>query len=370
MSGSAHASGETASLHVEGGVLRLSGRLDAAGAASLWHQGLAAAGQKSGLRIDASSVSYCDGAGLALLYELSRKGGGKVENLKPDFQKLLDQFSSSALDQPSGKKPRPDSIIERIGRWGTSFFGDLYEQVQFIGRMAVIALRALRHPGGIRWGDVWIIFEKVGVNAVGIVGLIGFLMGMIIAFQSAMPLKQYGADLFVINLVALAMLRELGPIMTAIVLAGRSGSAFAAELGTMKINEELNALKTMGLDDARFLVAPRMIAGIFATPLLTIYANLLGIFGGFFVMMTMGFPFETLYRQMVSQVELRDVFSGLVKAFVFGILVAGIGCLRGLQTQSGATAVGDSTTRAVVSGIILIVLCDALFAVLFYALNF
>ena len=357
-----------ASLKEDNGVVSLGGRLDAQGTAKLWNDARRI-GEKGNVRVDAKDVTYCDGTGVALLFELIRKDGGQVENLDPKFEQLLDQFSPKDFDKKGEKKKRM-SNVEIIGRWGVDFATDLYEQVQFLGRIVTVCVSAIWSPRSIRWRDMWVVLEKAGVNAVGLVGMIGFLMGLIMAFSSAMPLKDFGADIFVVNLVALAIFRELGPIMTAIVLSGRSGSAFAAEIGTMKVNEELNALKTMGLDDARFLVAPRVLAGIIATPVLTVYANLMGVAGGFFVMMAMGYPFQALYRQMISAVGIHDFMSGLVKACVFGILVAGIGCLRGLQTKSGATAVGDSTTRAVVSGIVLIVLSDAIFAVLFYALDF
>jgi len=183
-------------------------------------------------------------------------------------------------------------------------------------------------------------------------------------------LREFGVDIFVVNLVALAMLRELGPIMTAIVLAGRSGSAFAAEIGTMKINEEVNALLTMGLDPDRFLVVPRVIAALIATPVLTIFANAVGILGGISVVLSLGYPWAAVMNQLYSAVTPSDVISGMIKAVVFGLLVASVGCLRGLQTKNGALAVGESTTRAVVSGIFLIILTDALFAVAFYILDF
>jgi phospholipid/cholesterol/gamma-HCH transport system permease protein len=216
---------------------------------------------------------------------------------------------------------------------------------------------------------MWLIAQTAGVNALVVTGMVSFLTGVIMAFQAAVPLRQFGVDIFVVNLVALALLRELGPIMTAVVFAGRSGSAFAAEIGTMKVNEELNALQTMGLDPVRFLVVPRVLAGFLVTPILTIYANLLGVAGGFFVMMLQGFPFAALWNQLLTAVTVHDVLSGLIKSFVFGVLVAGIGCLRGLQTGTGAEAVGVSTTRAVVSGIFLVVVVDAIFAVIFYVIK-
>jgi phospholipid/cholesterol/gamma-HCH transport system permease protein len=202
------------------------------------------------------------------------------------------------------------------------------------------------------------------------VALISFLMGMIMAFQSAMPMRQFGVDIFVVNLVALAITRELGPLMTAVVLAGRSGSAFAAEIGTMKVNEEVAALSTMGLDPVRFLAVPRVLAGIVVTPVLTVYSMVFGIAGGFFVMMMLGFPLATLTNQLAGSLTSQDVVAGLIKSFFFGAVVAGVGCMRGLQTGAGASAVGDSTTRSVVTGIFFIVVIDAIFAVVYYQLKF
>jgi phospholipid/cholesterol/gamma-HCH transport system permease protein len=194
-------------------------------------------------------------------------------------------------------------------------------------------------------------------------------MGLIMAFQAAIPLGQFGAQVFVANLIGLAVLRELGPLMTAIVLAGRSGSAFAAELGTMKIREELDALRTMGLEPVRFLVVPRVLAAVFMTPLLTVFANLVGVMGGSVVLLSLGFPLITFFNQVQSAVTYTDLIGGLVKSFAFGILVGAIGCLRGLQTTTGPTAVGESTTRAVVSGIVLIVVADGIFSVVYYYLG-
>jgi phospholipid/cholesterol/gamma-HCH transport system permease protein len=166
------------------------------------------------------------------------------------------------------------------------------------------------------------------------------------------------------------MLRELGVIMTAIVLAGRSGSAFAAEIGTMKVNEEINALRTMGLDPARFLVLPRVLAGMCAMPLLTIYANVVGILGGLIVVTTFGHTWSAVWTQLLGSATVSDVATGMIKSVFFGFLVSSIGCLRGLQTQAGALAVGVSTTRAVVASIILIIFTDMIFAVVFYAIGF
>jgi len=352
----------------EGGVrLVLSGRLDADAVADIWNEALGAA--KGKVTVDASAVEYCDGAGSALLCELRRRAGGQITGLRPEIARIFELFEGD--EEPEDRPTKQvDSPIEAIGRYGAEFFQDLRDQVAFLGEMVVVFCTFRGGTQRLRWNDVWITFERAGVQALVVVGMISFLTGLIMAFQAAPPLRQFGVDLFVVNLVALAMLRELGPIMTAIVLAGRSGSAFAAEIGTMKVNEEINALNTMGLDPVRFLVAPRVLAGILVTPFLIIYSDLMGVAGGFVVMLMRGFPAAALWQQLTSAVGVHDVMAGLIKGFVFGALVAGIGCLRGLQTKEGASSVGLSTTSSVVSSIFLIVVVDAIFAVVYYVIGF
>ncbi len=221
----------------------------------------------------------------------------------------------------------------------------------------------------MRWKDVWYTCEQVGVNALPIVALISFLLGIILAFQAAVPMRQFGAELFVADLVGLSILRELGPLMTAILLAGRSGAAFAAEIGTMKVNEELNALTTMGLDPVRFLVVTRILAALLMMPLLTLFADLIGILGGAITMITFNIPIVSFLHEVDSLVDVKDLLAGLAKAPVFAVLIAGVGCLRGLQTQTGASAVGISATRAVVSSIVLLVVVDGMYAFVYYLLD-
>jgi phospholipid/cholesterol/gamma-HCH transport system permease protein len=201
------------------------------------------------------------------------------------------------------------------------------------------------------------------------VALISFIVGLVMAFQSAIPMKMFGAEIYVANLIGLAMVRELGPLMTAIVLAGRSASAFAAEIGTMKINEEIDALTIMGLEPVRFLILPRVIASTFMTPLLTVFAILVGILGGAVVILSMGHPFSAYYNQVVGFVSWGDFVGGMIKCFVFGVLIAATGCIRGYQTRQGPSAVGEAATRAVVSSIILIAVFDGIFSIIYYVLD-
>ena len=260
-------------------------------------------------------------------------------------------------------------MIEEIGRGTAAIWRDIVQLLTFVGELTAALVFAVLKPHTVRWKDVWRVCERVGADALPIVALISFLLGMILAFQSAVPMKRFGAEIFVADLIGLSMLRELGPLMTAILLAGRSGAAFAAEIGTMRVNQEVDALVTMGLDPVRFLVTPRIIAALLMTPLLVLFSMLIGLVGGAITMTSFSIPFVTFMKEVDSAVSINDFLAGFVKSFVFAILIAGIGCLRGLQTAAGASAVGESATKAVVSGIILLVVVDGLFAVAFYILE-
>jgi phospholipid/cholesterol/gamma-HCH transport system permease protein len=354
--------------------LALSGRLDATTLPELWDavRRAAAEAPRAPLVIDASGVEYCDGAGAALFVDLLRRPReGKVEvaNLRPAFVALLKQFDPEVLARDLDPPPPRRPAVEEIGFAAYGMWRDIRTQVGFIGETVSALAFAARNPRSVRWKDVWRICEQVGADALPIVALISFLLGMILAFQSAVPMKRFGAEIFVADLIGLSMLRELGPLMTAILLAGRSGAAFAAEIGTMRVNQEVDALTTMGLSPVRFLVTPRIIAAVLMTPLLVLFSDLVGMVGGALTMQTFSIPIVTFLKEIDSAVSMTDFLAGFVKSFVFAVLVAGVGCLRGLQTRAGASAVGDAATRAVVTGIILLVVVDGLFAVAYYLLD-
>jgi phospholipid/cholesterol/gamma-HCH transport system permease protein len=356
-------------------VLSIIGSLDSSTTGLAWRDALQLINRSKPKRliVDASRLTYCDGAGAALLLELrrrqvERRDRYEIQSLDPAYQALLDLYSHWDAQRPEPCAPA-ESPVEHIGRATVAIWHDIVVLIVFVGQLCEALARAVRHPGLVRWKDALVTAELAGVNALPIISLLGFLLGLIMAFQSAIPMRQFGADIYVANLIGLSMLRELGPLLTAIILAGRSGSAFAAELGTMKVSEELDALTTMGLEPVGFLVVPRVIAAVAMTPLLAIFAGLLGLIGGAVVMLSLGFPLVTYVIQVKSAVTVGDMVGGLAKSFVFGIVVAAIGCLRGLQTKSGASAVGESTTRAVVSGLVLITVVDGIFAVIFYYLG-
>jgi len=356
-------------------IFSINGALDTTTTGQAWRDSLQLLSQHHPKRlvIDASQLTYCDGAGAALLLELrrrqqSRRQAYEIQSLDPAYHALLELYERAETDRGEPLAPS-ESAVQQIGRATAAIWQDVVVLIAFVGQLSAALTRAARHPRLVRWKDALLTAELAGVNALPIICLLGFLLGLIMAFQSAIPMRQFGAEIYVANLIGLSMVRELGPLLTAIILAGRSGSAFAAELGTMKVGEELDALTTMGLEPVRFLVVPRVIAAVAMTPLLSVFAAMLGLIGGAVVMLSLGFPLVTYIIQIKSAVAVGDLIGGIGKSFAFGIVVAAIGCQRGLQTKSGAGAVGESTTRAVVSGLVLITVVDGIFAVIFYCLG-
>jgi phospholipid/cholesterol/gamma-HCH transport system permease protein len=374
-----HELNKSASVQAVGGdgalTLRVSGWLDAHTVADVWSQAREAVRRQKPRRIiiEAGQIQYCDGAGIAMFVDLRRQQGAtatvEIRDFPATYQPLLELFDPAEFKEVRHARPEPVHLPQQVGEVTVHLWRDLAALVRFVGELAAALASAALHPRSIRWRDALLAAENAGVNALPIVALISFLIGLIMAFQSAIPMRQFGAEIFVADLVALSMLRELGPLMTAIIMAGRSGSAFAAEIGTMKVNEEINALTTMGLDPVRFLVVTRVLAAVFMMPLLTLFSNLMGLVGGSVVLLSLDYPLVTYMQEVQAAVDLTDLLGGLFKSVVFAVLVGGVGCLRGLQTRTGASAVGLSTTSAVVSGIVLVVIADGVFSVVFYYLG-
>jgi phospholipid/cholesterol/gamma-HCH transport system permease protein len=292
-----------------------------------------------------------------------------VSGLSPELGKAFHSFTAKDYDDfHSPIRKKCHSLPNEVGDVLAQVLADLREQVVFLGEVVASLPATLINPKKMRWPEVWRIFEQAGANAVPIISLISFLVGLIIAFETSQPLAQFGAQIYVVNMIGLVMVRELGPLLAAIIFAGRSGSAFASEIGTMKVNEELNALQTLGLNPVKFLVIQRITAGFLLAPLLAFYATFMGILGGVLVTVGLGFPLSLVLHQLAASVHLSDVALDASKGLVFGVIVAAVGCLRGLQTRQGPSAVGVSTTRAVVTSILLIVIADAIFSVLYYVL--
>ena len=260
-------------------------------------------------------------------------------------------------------------LFSSVGRGTVEFFRDLNGSMAFVGETCACALSAIVHPRQFRFGDAALAFQRAAFDGLPISIGIGFLLGVILAFQSASALQMFGVEVYVADLLAIGLFRELGPIITAIVLAGRSGSAFAAEIGTMKVNEELDALATMGLPPVRFLVLPRVVAATLAMPVLTIFAEIAGLVGGAIVLSIMNVPTTVFWNHVSDTSTVFMISLGLAKGAFFGLLVGLIGCCAGMKTKSTADGVGVAATSAVVGGIVAIAVSDGILAVLCYVWN-
>ena len=292
--------------------------------------------------------------------------GFHVINSTDKIKGLLSILHFDSLDEKMslGKK-RSSGVFIRIGEATFRHVSDLRYAISFIGSIVISLVHTCLHPRSLRSEDTIRYMQSVGVDGLPIVALISFLMGLIMAFMSSVQLEQFGANIYVASLVSLAMTRELGPIMTAIIVAGRSGSAFAAEIGTMKISEEVDALFTMGFNPVRFLVVPKLVAAAIMVPILTLFSDLFAIMGGLLVgVFMLDLTAGAYMSQTMKTLELFDVFWGVFKGGVFGVLITWIGCFRGFQVRGGAASVGKATTSAVVSSIFLIILCNSMFSVI------
>nr|WP_321256312.1 ABC transporter permease [uncultured Pseudodesulfovibrio sp.] len=357
-------------------VIALTGRLDAPGIANIWDRAVQAGNSTNftSIEVGMADVTYIDGAGVALLLKIKELAAQKeaqltLKNLREEDRKLINLTWDSSFPARETKKQNRRDIPSAIGEAIGEVWSGIRELIAFVGESTALLTEALLHPSQVRWKNVLLSCINVGVESLFIITLIGFLMGLIMSFQSAISLQRFGGEIFVPNMLGLVMFREMGPLVTSILLAARSGSAFAAEIGTMKINEELDALTTMGLSPMRFLVVPKIIATMLVVPLMIMFFNLASLVGGAIVMLSMGYPLVTFTSRVFSYLDYGDFWSGMGKGLVFSFLVAGVGCLRGIQTRSGASAVGLSTTSAVVSGIILIAFADGIFAMAFYYLG-
>jgi phospholipid/cholesterol/gamma-HCH transport system permease protein len=351
----------------QGRVLAFSGRLDAQAAATLWPAMTRALADKP-KAIDLTDVESMDSAGAILV--LRAGDAVAIEGGSADVLAVLERNRAALKAAPAPvEAPRDFAPI-------TAFGGAVYGGVQaalsgiiFAGEALVAAFRVMFRPKLFRGAEFLRHLDEIGLRAFPLTLLLGFLIGLILAYQSSIPLKRFGAEIFVPNLVGISLLRELGPLLAGVVLAGRTGSAFAAELGTMTVNEEVNALRIMGIDPMVMLVLPRILAGILVMPVLTLVMNLAGLTGMTVVMQSLGFPWSAVSNQLQQWLALGDLMGGLFKSCCFGLVIAAIGCRAGLSAGLGPRAVGDAATAAVVGGIVAIVAMDGVFAILFFRLG-
>lgn len=319
-------------------------------------------------KIDISAVERVDTVGAWIVYKLSRDHGAEITGAGDHARQLILQvtIADDPVKTRHDYESRLRQTLERIGTSTLESLSGLRGLLAFFGGLLIATGSVTRHPGRLRFNAVVQRFETVGVSALGIIGLMSFLIGIVIAQQGAVQLRQFGAEVFTINLVGRITTRELGVLMTAIMVAGRSGSAFAAQLGSMKLAEEVDAMRTIGVPPMEALVLPRVLATTLLMPLLGFYSTFLMIVGGgLLCWVGLGIPPETFVLRMREVVPMIDLWVGLIKAPVFGMIIGLAGCYQGMQVRGNNEEVGNRTTTAVVQAIFLVIVLDAFFAVFF-----
>jgi phospholipid/cholesterol/gamma-HCH transport system permease protein len=352
--------------------VHLHGAMDHSSAPGLIHRLGAEFDPPSGapVVVDLRRVPYMDEFGVLVVLELKkmttdRRGHFRVVGADGKVKETLFLVGFESLGKKVERNENRQPPMARLGEATIDKFSEFKYMIFFLGSLCVALCQVFIHPRSLRTGDLFLNMQRAGVNALPIVGLISFLLGLIMAFMSSAQLQQFGAGVYVASLVSLAMTRELGPIMTAIIVAGRSGAAFAAEIGSMKVSEEIDALTTMGFDPVRFLAVPKVLAAALMVPVLTLFSDVFAMAGGLIVgIFMLDLSGGAYITQTINTLTLFDVFWGVGKSFVFAFLIAWIGCLKGFQVRGGAAAVGEAATSAVVSGIFTIIVADSLFAVI------
>jgi phospholipid/cholesterol/gamma-HCH transport system permease protein len=337
-----------------------------------WRE-LVAGARPSAVRLRADGVSQWDTSLVVFVGEAlgwCREAGVPcdVSPLPGKMTLLAGQFDAATREE--GRSEHSQSLVVEVGLSTRHAWKQVRELLHFVGDCSMDSVEFLTGQIGFRWNDCLAEMQKCGAMALPIVSLISFLVGVTLAYSGSIVLRRFGANIWVADLIGVAMTREMGALMAAVVLCGRTGAAFAAEIGSMKANEEIDALETLGISPVRFLVMPRVIALGLMMPLLAMYANCLGILGGMAVGYgTLDIPPTAYWVEMMTIVDIPDVAVGMIKAVAFGLIVGLSGCLRGMQSKRNAAGVGHAATSAVVTGILLIVVADAIFAVLFHAVG-
>jgi len=322
------------------------------------------------LVVDGSAMSALDTSGAWLLQRTIRtleKGGRKVglQGLRSEFNSLL-QLVASREVAAQASAVRPPGVLASLGQRVWSDALGMAGYLSFVGESVTVLVRSLAQPRRLRWRPILHNMQSAGVAALPITGLLSFLLGIVIAYQGADQLQRFGANIFIADLVGLAMLRELSPLLTAIIIAGRSGSAYTAQIGTMKVTEEIDALRTIGVAPQELLVLPKVLALIFVLPLLTVYTDVTGVLGGMIMARSkLDVSFGAFLDRLDEAISLSSYVTGIAKAPVFAMIIALVGCYRGFQVSGSAESVGQQTTMSVVQSIFLVIVTDALFSVVF-----
>jgi len=325
--------------------------------------------------IDAAGISALDTSGAWLLHRTARMLAAqgravRIDGLRPEFDSLLQLIASRRVAPEAAVPPAPPGVLASVGRKAWADVLNVTGFLAFAGESFTALLRSILQPRRIRWRAILHNIESAGFEALPITGLLSFLMGIVIAYQGADQLQRFGANIFVADLVGIAMLRELSPLLTAIIVAGRSGSAYTAQIGTMKVTEEIDALRTVGVGPQELLVLPKMLALIVALPLLTVYTDVTGVLGGMLMARSqLGISFEVFFERLDAAIEMSTYLTGLCKAPIFAMIIALVGCYRGFETAGGADSVGRQTTISVVQSIFLVIVTDAVFSIVFNLLD-
>jgi phospholipid/cholesterol/gamma-HCH transport system permease protein len=325
------------------------------------------------LRVNLSEVTYCDSGCAALFWNLrhlSLKKGIHFELTKDTHQPLISLITE--LDDVSDyfEKKKIKNFFSIIGKQTISLFRSTKENLIFVGKLSNDLLESALSPKKNYYKNVWKQIEMIGPDAFPIIALIGILFGFIMSFQSSVAMSRFGADIYVANMVGISLFRELGPIMTAIVLTGRSASAFTAEIGTMKVNQEIDALITMNINPIKYLIFPRMLACIVMAPLLTMCMLFFGLVGCGIVMESIGFSFSVYYAQLKTALSMDMLLGAIIKSIIFGVFISAIGCIQGIRTHYNPTDVGRRTTTSVVSCIIMIAVIDGIISLIFHVIGY
>ena len=328
--------------------------------------------------VDGAGVDALDTAGAWVLQRLLLRTRGTgdaptVSGLRAPFARLMDvvarQFAAQAA-QPTPARLPAQNALDRLGRGTVTALKEGISMLSFVGEIAASIARCIAHPARWRWRPVLFNIRTAGFDALPIVGLLSFLLGVVVAYQGADQLRQYGANIFVADLVGVSMLREFAPLITAIIVAGRSGSSYAAQIGTMAVTEEIDAMQTLGIDPQEMLVLPKVIALVIALPLLTVFADVLGVLGGMVMArQQLDVGYVDFFDRFVKAVVTSTALTGIGKAPIFAAIIAVVGCYQGFRTKGGADSVGRQTTRSVVQSIFLVIVADALFSIVFSALD-
>lgn len=320
---------------------------------------------------DFSGVTDFDSSGILLFikyYEQFKREASVEVTGYTSAQKEMYQLTRAHTIEEIA--PRRSNFFEDIGKTTAGIFSDIKDFITFLGELFATLFHVILHPGTLRFKEMVYHIHHSGFNALMIIGLTSFLVGMVIAYQGAVQLAKFGADIFIVDTVGISIVRELGPMITAIVIAGRSGSAYTAEIGAMKITEEISAMRTMGFDPYNFLVLPRVFALMIALPLLIFFSDIMGIFGGMVAaQMQLNISMTQFVDRLYEVLELKHYVLGMIKGPVFAFVIAAVGCFRGFQVSDNTESLGLHTTASVVNSIFLVIAFDALFSVIFTELD-